>query len=75
MTALIHAPLVSCDVESFFSQYKNILLYNHRKFNFQNLIYTVFIKCNSDVFINFECFVELLSFVSFVLLCGDLLIY
>lgn len=43
------APLVSCDVERVFSQYKTILADNRRRFTFENLKYHVIIKCNPNV--------------------------
>jgi Protein of unknown function (DUF 659) len=39
-------PIVSCDVERFFSEYKNVLTENRRKFLFENLMHHCIIKCN-----------------------------
>ena len=49
LTRLKDVPVVSCDVECVFSQYKNILSDNRRKFNFQHLHHHIVTKCNSDL--------------------------
>ena len=49
MTSLDYVPLVSCDVERMFSQYKSILADNRRKFSFENLKYNIIIKCNPHI--------------------------
>ncbi|KAG7161110.1 CGG triplet repeat-binding protein 1-like 11 [Homarus americanus] len=44
-----HAPIVSCDVERVFSEYKAMLTDNRRGFNFENLRHHVIIKCNHNL--------------------------
>ena len=44
-----HAPVVSCDAERFFSQYKTVLAENRRRFDFDNLKSHLIVKCNSLV--------------------------
>ncbi|KAG7161008.1 CGG triplet repeat-binding protein 1-like 5, partial [Homarus americanus] len=44
-----HAPIVSCDVEMVFSEYKAMLTDNRRGFNFENLRHHVIIKCNHNL--------------------------
>ena len=46
LNRLEYAPLVSCEVERVFSQYKSILADNRRRFNFENLKYCLIVKCN-----------------------------
>ena len=41
-----YAPVVSCDVERVFSQYKTVLADNRRRLNFENLKALMIIKCN-----------------------------
>lgn len=43
------APLVSCDVERIFSEYKSILSSNRRSFLFENLMHHIIIKSNFDL--------------------------
>ena len=43
---LIYAPLVCCDVERIFSQYKTVLADNGRRFTFEHLKQHLIIKCN-----------------------------
>lgn len=46
MASLKYAPVVSCDVERVFSQYKTVLADNRRSFNFENLKTHLIVKCN-----------------------------
>ena len=46
LQCLKYAPLVSCDAERVFSQYKVILSDNRRRFNFENLKCMLVVKCN-----------------------------
>lgn len=46
---LEYAPIVACDVERVFSEYKVILSENRRKFVFENLLHHAVIKCNQDL--------------------------
>lgn len=39
--------ITSCDVESVFPQYKNILAESGRKFMLENLLHNVNVKCNN----------------------------
>ncbi|KAK3895823.1 hypothetical protein Pcinc_000438 [Petrolisthes cinctipes] len=49
MLCMKHAPIVSCDVEKVFSEYKAMLTDNRRSFNFENLRHHVIIKCNHNL--------------------------
>ncbi|KAK3895858.1 hypothetical protein Pcinc_000472 [Petrolisthes cinctipes] len=49
MLCMKHAPIVSCDVERVFSEYKAMLTDNRRSFNFENLRHHVIIKCNHNL--------------------------
>lgn len=42
-----YAPVVSCDVEMMFSEYKTVFADNRRSFNFENLKAHMIIKCNN----------------------------
>ena len=48
LNCLEYAPLVSCEVERGFSQYKCMLAENRRKFIFVNLKYCMIVKCNEQ---------------------------
>lgn len=48
--SLEYAPIVSCDVERIFSEYKLFLSDNRRKFTFENILHHVVIKCNRNLF-------------------------
>ncbi|KAK3895413.1 hypothetical protein Pcinc_000865 [Petrolisthes cinctipes] len=49
MLCMKHAPIISCDVERVFSEYKAMLTDNRRSFNFENLRHHVIIKCNHNL--------------------------
>ena len=44
-----HAPIVSCDVERVFSEYKAMLADNRRSFTFEHLRHHITIKCNHNL--------------------------
>lgn len=48
LSAFKYAPVTSCDVERYFSRYRNILRDNRRSFLMENLRKTVVVNCNGE---------------------------